>query len=225
MNYQKVYYQIIDRARVGNRKKGYEIYYEIHHILPRCLGGSNKKENLVLLTGREHFLAHWLLIRIYLGNSKLAFAFWGMCNQKSIGQEDRHIAGSRAYGEAKESYSKAHSKVHSAFWQTKEGKATRLRVVANTDYAARTAITDYAAMVHNTDYEARANNTDWEARSKKFNKTIHQFKKDGTFIKEWNSIKEAGETLGIDRGDISTCCRERVKTAGKFIWKYKQDIN
>jgi hypothetical protein len=45
------------RERVG--------YMEKHHVKPRCLGGGNDRSNLVLLTPKEHFLAHKLLVRIY----------------------------------------------------------------------------------------------------------------------------------------------------------------
>jgi hypothetical protein len=41
---------------------------EKHHCLPKALGGSNKKDNLVSLTYREHFLAHWLLVKFTEGN-------------------------------------------------------------------------------------------------------------------------------------------------------------
>jgi hypothetical protein len=47
-----------------NRKKG-ETYYETHHIQPESLGGSNDKSNLVLLTAREHYIAHFLLYKHY----------------------------------------------------------------------------------------------------------------------------------------------------------------
>jgi hypothetical protein len=40
-------------------------YVEVHHILPRSMGGADTEDNLVRLTAREHFLAHWLLYRIY----------------------------------------------------------------------------------------------------------------------------------------------------------------
>jgi len=56
MNYQKIYDQIIERAK--NRKL--EGYKEKHHIIPKCLGGPDNKENLVELTAREHFLCHLL---------------------------------------------------------------------------------------------------------------------------------------------------------------------
>lgn len=39
-------------------------YYEMHHILPKCLGGDNAPDNLVSLTAREHFHAHLLLAKM-----------------------------------------------------------------------------------------------------------------------------------------------------------------
>jgi hypothetical protein len=57
---------------------------------------------------------------------------------------------------------------------------------------------------------------------KKFYKKIDQFDMHGNFIKTWNSIKEAGESLNLDRGLISRCCanKRNVKIVGGFIWKY-----
>lgn len=64
MNHQKVYYDIIENAKKQTRQKGIT-YYELHHIIPKSMGGTNKKENLVLLTPKEHFICHRLLIEIY----------------------------------------------------------------------------------------------------------------------------------------------------------------
>ncbi len=102
MNYQKIYDQLILRAR--SRKL--ECYTEKHHILPRCMGGSDDKENLVSLTAREHFICHWLLIRIYPNNRKLSHAFWAMCNLKGNVLDNRIVPSSRTYMEAKEHRSK-----------------------------------------------------------------------------------------------------------------------
>jgi hypothetical protein len=70
MNYDKVYNNLINKAQIELRKKlkrGYEnyVYYENHHIIPVCLNGSGSKENKVLLTAREHYVAHKLLFYIY----------------------------------------------------------------------------------------------------------------------------------------------------------------
>ena len=42
-------------------------YKEEHHILPKALFPEYIKEkwNLINLTPREHFIAHWMLARIY----------------------------------------------------------------------------------------------------------------------------------------------------------------
>ena len=63
MNYSKIYNSIIDNGKKRNQDK--DTYYESHHIVPRCLGGSNEKENLVLLTAREHFISHLLLVKMH----------------------------------------------------------------------------------------------------------------------------------------------------------------
>lgn len=60
--YSKIYYSLIKKAQTENRSKK-NGYYESHHIIPKSLGGSNQKVNLVLLSAREHFIAHLLLVR------------------------------------------------------------------------------------------------------------------------------------------------------------------
>jgi len=100
MNYQRVYDQIIDRAQKEKREKGREVYYERHHTVPKCLGGGNEKENLTLLTAREHFICHWLLCRIYPENYKIGYAFWFMSKQNTPTQQRDYIVSSRTYAEA-----------------------------------------------------------------------------------------------------------------------------
>lgn len=96
MNYQKIYFKIIDR----NFCKVSGDYIEKHHIIPKCLGGSNLTENIVSLTAREHFICHWLLTKIYSENRKIAFAFYSMCHQKR-GCQKRYFPQSRIYETAK----------------------------------------------------------------------------------------------------------------------------
>lgn len=67
MNYLKAYNNIVEKAssrglRKNKKKFGYT---EIHHIKPRCIGGTDDKENLVQVTAREHFILHLLLTKIY----------------------------------------------------------------------------------------------------------------------------------------------------------------
>lgn len=107
MNYQKIYDQIILRAQSESRKKVKDgVYFENHHIIPVCLDGSNKKDNLVLLTAREHFVAHKLLVEIYPDNSKLKYALWMLITAKGNNQQRYTRVSSREYSRVKEEFSK-----------------------------------------------------------------------------------------------------------------------
>lgn len=108
MDYQKCYDLLIETRRRLNRNKNKEIYYENHHIILKSMGGLNTKENLVLLTPKEHFLAHWLLYRIYQ-NRETSYAFFRMCMTGNKNME-RYIPSSRIYEEARISYIKLASK-------------------------------------------------------------------------------------------------------------------
>jgi hypothetical protein len=94
MNHQKIYDQIINRSK----NRVLEGYKEKHHIVPKCLGGSNDKENLVELTAREHFLCHRLLCEIYSNNDKLWYALFLMAIGKNRHKvNDSYIMSSRTY--------------------------------------------------------------------------------------------------------------------------------
>ena len=118
MDYKKIYDKICKRAKEENRKKGDGIYYEAHHIIPSSLGGEGYSRqwkwhpNIVLLTSKEHYLCHLLLCKIYPENSKLAFAFWGMCNQKNPKQKNRYTPSSRVY-----EYARSLNSYHSSITQ------------------------------------------------------------------------------------------------------------
>jgi len=66
-------------------KKNKEKYLELHHKTPRTLGGTNVKNNLILLSAREHFIAHMMLWKAIGG--KMTYAFWMMSNSKKYNQK------------------------------------------------------------------------------------------------------------------------------------------
>jgi len=96
MNYKQNYEDYAEYARKLNRSKGDGNLYEEHHIIPRCLDGSDLPENKVLLTPREHYLAHYLLMKIHEGTPnyrKMIYAFFMMNWDK---YKTRHL-NSRLY--------------------------------------------------------------------------------------------------------------------------------
>lgn len=54
-------------------------------------------------------------------------------------------------------------------------------------------------------------------------KIILQFNLDGEFIKEFNSIKEASEEIGVSKSAIVHCLKGKTKKAGGYKWKYKYE--
>lgn len=52
-----------------------------------------------------------------------------------------------------------------------------------------------------------------------------QYTLDGEFISEYSSIKEAAEMNNINKVSISFVLSGKHKTAGGYIWKYKEDNN
>lgn len=77
MNYRKIYINLIKKAKLENRCKHNGIYYEKHHIFPKCIFPQyiSNKHNFILLTPREHFIAHILCYKIW-PCQKTACAMW-----------------------------------------------------------------------------------------------------------------------------------------------------
>lgn len=51
-------------------------------------------------------------------------------------------------------------------------------------------------------------------------KKINQFDKKGNFIKSWDSIIDAANSIGIPASCITNCAKKRRKSAANFIWEY-----
>lgn len=65
------YYKFIDSLR----NQVIDGYCEKHHILPRSLGGSDDPSNIIRLTVRQHYIAHWMLWKAYGGVMAVAFDY------------------------------------------------------------------------------------------------------------------------------------------------------
>ena len=105
--YTKIYYQIVDRAKSRTLEEGYK---EKHHIIPKSFGGSNNKENLVELTAREHFICHWLLVKMTTdaNRAKMVYGLRMMNRYNEGHQRHNNIFTSRIYQYYKEEFVKEH---------------------------------------------------------------------------------------------------------------------
>lgn len=60
--YTKWYYEIIENSKALEGEK--------HHIIPKSLGGNDSKDNIKLLSYREHFICHLLLTKMVTGDAQ-----------------------------------------------------------------------------------------------------------------------------------------------------------
>ena len=110
--YSKIYFSITTNAK----QRITEGYTELHHIIPQSMGGSNDKENLVELTAREHFICHWLLVKMTEGDdrSKMLYALKGMKAENKHQQRYHTKITARVYETYRIEHSINHSKVMKA---------------------------------------------------------------------------------------------------------------
>jgi hypothetical protein len=233
MDYQKIYTQLIERAKI----RQLEGYIEKHHIVPKCVGGNNNNDNLVKLTAREHFICHQLLCEIYPNNKSLKYALYLMNIGKRKYKDANYQISSRVYSRLKVEHSllmkgnqncvgrlqseETRKKIGNAnrkpkpegFGKKPEGFGER---VGNSHKGRKNSEETIKKMS-----EAKKGKKGNEAHKQKISKPILQYDLEGNFIKEWRSGKEAGLTLGISNGSIVNALKGRFKTMYGFIWKYK----
>jgi hypothetical protein len=225
MNHQRIYNQIIERAQ----RRQLEGYIEKHHLVPRCLGGSNDKDNIVQLTAREHFICHQLLCEIYPDSDKLKYALYLMNIGKQKHKNADYQISSRTYERLKLEHSlfligkkqvektkQKKSKSMKKVWASKtdeEIKQYGIKVWETRTKNGTNVITKQHA--ENISKALKGRKINWD---RKRNQIIEQYDLQGNFIKEWPSIAEAERQVG---GDIQACCKGKQKTAGGFVWKIK----
>ena len=108
--YSKTYYSLIEKAkqRCWKKAKG----RERHHIIPQSLGGTDEKDNLVYITPREHFICHWLLIKMTEGDErgKMLYALQGMKAENKFQNRYHTKITARVYEKYRLEHAENHSK-------------------------------------------------------------------------------------------------------------------
>lgn len=90
MNYAKIYQTLINKAK----QRTIEGYSESHHVVPKCMGGTDEPGNLVRLTPEEHFVAHLLLVKMYPSEQRLVYA----ANMMTVGSSNIKRSNNKSAG-------------------------------------------------------------------------------------------------------------------------------
>jgi hypothetical protein len=82
-------------------------YKEKHHIIPKSIGGTDSKINIVELTAREHFICHLLLRKMVIGNDKSKMALAAFMLTTASSTQQRYKITNRRYEILKKEFSEA----------------------------------------------------------------------------------------------------------------------
>ena len=77
--------------------------------------------------------------------------------------------------------------------------------------------------VDNLEWATAKENINFGTHNERISRKILQYSKSGEFIREWQGAREIERVLGINNSNIIQCCKGRYKSAGGFIWKYKEE--
>jgi hypothetical protein len=132
--YTHWYYSIITNAQARNlttRKQARAVlgYTELHHVIPKSLGGSDLTENIIFLTAREHFICHWLLIKCTAGQfkGKMIYALNGMRRKNKDQSRYETKITSRVYARVKQLAADQHSANMKGKVSPNKGKQSSLK--------------------------------------------------------------------------------------------------
>lgn len=206
--YTITYYNIVVKAQ-GRLLEGYS---ETHHIIPRCMGGTDEPANLVKLTSREHYICHALLVRMVESRNHLykMMSAFNMMHMDAYG--NRYT--SRLYEYNKHKYYKLKSEVQ---------KGTKRSLESRQKQSAATKGRPWSEKKRNT------------PMNQPNAKTVLAFRKDtGECVGEYESISAAGRALGCDITSVWRICEAKataLSATGKlyvpkshkgYTFKYKE---
>ena len=196
------YNSIVNRAQ----NRTISGYVEKHHIIPKSFGGSNKKENLVVLTAREHYVCHLLLTKMVSGKyrAKMIFAL------SLIKSKVKH--NSRLYESLKIEGNKARSiymtnRIVSIESRTKLSSSRKGKYMgANNSFYGKTHSAQSRAKIADRDYLTITGGNNVKAKQVLVNGQV------------FDSISTAVRILKIPQSTIADVLKGRCKNSNR-VWE------
>ena len=219
-------------SSVGQRRKGVVVgIFETHHIIPRCLGGSNDPSNLIDLTPREHFIAHSLLAQENPNNFKLvcAWRYMSMLNKQYYAvtpeeYENARKAIIKLQGKAVYQFSKEQVIIgfyNSAREAARENNLTPSHIIECCNHQRNSAGGYYWQYIE--EYETIGFYCKPSLGHSTRPRAVQQLTLDKKEVAKYSSIADAARATGADPSAISSCCKGKVTTVKGYIWRYDID--
>lgn len=210
MNYIRIYKRIIDRAR--NRSLAEDVYVEKHHIIPRCLGGSDDDWNIICLTPEEHYLSHQLLVKMCPENQGLVHA---ACMMTVNSEEKDQQRGNKLYGWLKQRW------INGLY---KETVLYDHKILKYITFSSRTEASLHTKVL-NGDISALLSGRLQSVKKGRYTRSkddkssrLFDIRFYDTYHNEYitfNSLREAATHIGVCSGDLSLLRKGIIKSVNK----------
>lgn len=194
-------------------------YHERHHIIPKCLNGTDDEENLIDLFAREHFIAHKLLADENQDNDSLVYAYACMAFAKG-GNILRQELTPEEYEEARIALGIVVSRSNKNRIWSDESKQKMKRSLSGN----KNPMYGRPWWNENTPQEKI---DEWltHLSEGKLKIPVVQLTKYGEFVAEYKSVREASDITGIREPNIIQVYNHTPhrKTAGGYKWMTKEE--
>ena len=221
------YHEFINNILSARGRNGCgEEYHEEHHIVPKCMGGSNDKDNLIDLFADEHFIAHKLLAFENPDNDSLQRAFGTMAHVRRFGrkydvsEEDYAYIKSQNAKRLKEQWENEEYRSNMSYMMTELWKDPEFKQKATSSWNSEDRRKSQSDLMKELNNNPDVINKKVNALHKWCDKSVQQIDGSGKIIAEFASATEAHRKTGIQQSCISRCCNGLQKTAGGYRWQF-----
>lgn len=227
-SYQEYINRLLPNRLLGKNNRPDGFYTEGHHILPRCLGGKDNKENIIIILPEEHYFCHKLLALEYPHESKLQFAWWSMCHQADSDTKRYYTVSSEDYGEARRRV---------AFYTQEMNSIPVVEIASGVTYKSAEEAARVLKIIQSSNITSCCKGKAKSANGYKFcylsdylignyeNKTIGHRKRiiDLETEKVYESSVDAANELGLSGIKIREVCRGLRKSTRRHRFVYYED--
>lgn len=201
-------------------------YHEEHHIVPKCMGGTNDKDNLIDLFADEHFIAHKLLAFENPDNDSLQRAFGTMAHVRrdgrkyNVSEEDYAYIRLKNSQRLKEQWEDEEYRANMSDMMTELWKDPGFKEKATASWKSDKRRKEQSDLMKNLNSDPNIIAKKTNALHKWCDKAVQQLDDNGNVIAEFASATEAARQTGIQQSCISRCCNRLQKIAGGYRWQF-----
>ena len=217
MDYKRIYDEVIARAKDRDSVDGYT---EVHHIEMTAMGGLDIDDNKVVLTAREHYLAHWLLHKVH--RSRTTGAAWAsMTSNKSGNRYTSHTwAIAREAGVESHRGSKRSAESRKRMSLAATGRVHTAESKAKMSESRLGELNHFYGKNHTEETKMKISEARLGKHGNPVMATCMTTGETYRFPSAYYASTSDDRGIGRDSSAISKACRGLIKSHNGYLWSY-----